>query len=183
MAQKAASRWKFKVMKHTASLLIALSVAGCSTHHSALKPSSDSPKVIYAVPQSEAFAMARQAMVSAPRWRTLGEYQITAIHDHDAIHDQLIGYRLVWHGWTYFQTFTQNLYVIPVTGVGAGGQEINGFRFLITAAGPVVGYEFLRGAAQDHSLVKTLNAALDSTETTTLVTNLQVRPYDEDRDR
>jgi hypothetical protein len=170
-------------MKHTASLLIALSLAGCSTNHSALQASPDNPKIIYAVPQYEAFAMAHQAMVSAPRGYTLGEYQITAIHDRDAIHDQLIGYRLVYHGWYYVHTFTQNLYVIPVAGVGAGGQEINGFRFLITGAGPVVGYAFVRAAAQDTSLAKTLNAVLDSTGTTSLVTNLRIRPYDENLGR
>lgn len=170
-------------MKRAAALLIALSLAGCSTHHSALKPSSDSPKIIYALPQSEAFAIAQQAMVSAPRGYTLGEYRIYAIRDHDAAHDQLIGYRLVYNGWSHFHSFTQNLYVIPVTGVGSGSQEINGFRFLVTGAGPVAGYAFVRGAAQDSSLAKSLNAALGSTGTTTLVTNLQVRPYDEDWDR
>lgn len=137
--------------------------------------------------------MAQQAILSAPRRATLGEFQITAIHDHDATHDQLIGYRLVFHGWHYFNTFTQNLYVIPVAGVGVGGQEINGFRFLITAGGPAVAYltadgaavwiDFVRATAQDTSLAKTLSAALDSTGTSTFVTNLRVRPYDEDRER
>jgi hypothetical protein len=127
--------------------------------------------------------MAYEAMVSAPRGYTLGEYRITAIHDRDAIHDQLIGYRLVYHGWYYALSFTQNLYVIPVAGIGAGGQEIDGFRFLITGAGPDVGYAFLRGAGQDSSLAKTLNAALDSTGATSLVTNVRIRPYAEDLGR
>jgi hypothetical protein len=166
-------------MKHAASLLTPLLVAGCASH----QPSPDSPRVIYAVPQSEAFAIAHQAIVSAPRGYALGEFRITTIHDHNAIPDQLIGYRLVYHGWYYVHTFTQNLYVIPVAGVGAGGQEINGFRFLITGAGPVVGYAFVRAAAQDTSLAKTLNAALDSTGTTSLVTNLRIRPYDENLGR
>lgn len=180
-------------MNYAASFLIALSVAGCSTNHSTLKPSLDSPKVIYAVPQSEAFSVAQQAILSAPRRATLGEYQVIAIHDHDATHNQLIGYRLVFQGWHYFNTFTQNLYVIPVAGVGVGGLEISGFRFLITGSGPAVAYltadgaavgiDFVRAAAQDTSLAKTLNAALGSTGTTTFVTNLRVRPYDEDGDR
>jgi hypothetical protein len=132
------------------------------------------------MPQSQAFAMAHQAVVSAPRNATLGEYRI------DTIHGQLRGYQLVYHGLAYFRTFKQNLYVIPVAGVGAGGQQINGFRFQIT--GPWSGvlgveYSFFRAAGQDSSLAKTLKAALDSTGTTTLVTNLQVRPYDEGRDR
>ncbi len=170
-------------MKRAAALLIALSLAGCSTNHSAHRPSLDSPKILYVVSQSEAFAMAHQAMESAPRRYTLGEYQVTAIHDRDAMDDRLIGYRLVYHGWSHFHSFTQNLYVVPVTGVAAGGQEINGFRFLITAAGPKVGYAFVRAAAQDSSLANSLTAALDTTGTTTIVTNLRVRPYDEDRDR
>jgi hypothetical protein len=129
--------------------------------------------------QSDAFAMAQQALASAPRRYSLGEYQIDSIHDRDAIHDQLIGYRLVYRGRAPFHSFTQNLYVIPVAGVGAGGQEISGFRFLMSAAGPKVGYAFVRASAQDRSLVKTLNAALDSTGTTIAVTKLQLRPYDE----
>ena len=169
-------------MKRPAALLVALSLAGCSTH-SALKPSLDSPKIIYAVSQAEAFAMAHQAMESAPRRYTLGEYQVSAIHDRDAMHDRLIGYRLVYHGWSHFHSFAQNLYVIPVAGVGEGGQDINGFRYLLTADGPIVGYAFVRGAAQDRSLVEALNAALESTGTTTLVTSLRRRPYDEDRER
>jgi hypothetical protein len=166
-------------MKCTASFLIALAVTGCSTNRSAPQADVDSPKIIYAVSQSEAFAMAQQALVSAPRGYSLGEYQIDSIHDGDAIHDRLIGYRLVYRGWSPFHSFTQNLYVIPVAGVRAGGQEISGFRFLITAAGPKVGYAFVRASAQDRSLVKTLNAALDSTGTTVSVTNLRLRPYDE----
>lgn len=170
-------------MKYTASFLIALSVAGCSTNHSALKPSLDSPKIIYAVSQSEAFAIAHQAIESAPRRYTLGEYQVTAIHDRAAMHDRLIGYRLVYHGWSHVHSFAQNLYVIPVAGVGENGQDIDGFRFLLTADGPIVGNAFVRGAAQDRSLVKALNAALDSRGTTTLVTSLHRRPYDPDRER
>ena len=171
------------VMKRTAAFLIAVSAVGCSTQYSALKPGLDSPKIIYAVSQSQAFAIAHQAMESAPRRYTLGEYQVTAIHDRDAMQDRLIGYRLVYHGWAHFHSFAQNLYVIPVAGVGKGGQDMDGFRFLLTADGPIVGYAFVRGAAQDRSLVKALNAALNSTGTTTLVTSLHRRPYDEDRER
>jgi len=170
-------------MKCTAGFLMALSIAGCSTNRLAPRADVDSPKVIYAVSQSEAFAMAQQALASAPRYYTAGEYQIDSLHDRDATHDQLIGYRLVYRGWSAFHSFTQNLYVIPVAGVGAGGQEISGFRFLISAAGPKVGYAFVRASAQDRSLANTLNAALDSTGTTTPVTNLRRRPYDEANDR
>jgi hypothetical protein len=126
------------------------------------------------MPQSEALAMAHRAMESAPRSTTLGDYRMGEERD------QLRGYQLVYHGWYYFHTFTQTLYVIPVTGVAAGGQEINGFRFLITGRGPRNGYAFVRGAAQDSSLAKTLKVALDSTGKATPVTNLRMRPYDED---
>jgi hypothetical protein len=164
-------------MKRAAGLLIALSIAGCSTQYSSQKLTPDSPKVIYALPQSEAFAMARQAMASAPRNSMGGEYRI------DAIHGQLQGYQLIYHGWAYRSHFEQKLYVIPVAGIGAGGQEINGFRFHIIGPWSGVGYDFIRAAGQDSSLTRTLKAALDSTGSTALVTNLQVRPYVEDRDR
>lgn len=164
-------------MRRAAGLLIALLVAGCSTQYSAQKPTPDTPKIIYAMPQAEAFAIAHQAMASAPRNSTGGEYRI------DAIHGQLQGYQLTYHGWAYLSGFEEKLYVIPVAGVGAGGQEINGFRFHITGPWSGVGYDFVRAAGQDSSLTKTLKAALDSTGSTALVTNLQIRPYVEDRDR
>ena len=52
-------------MKRAAKLLIALSVTGCATPHLAPKPSPDAPEVIYAVPQSQAFAIALGAIRSA----------------------------------------------------------------------------------------------------------------------
>lgn len=48
-----------------ARFLMALLVAGCSTQHSALNPSPDSPAVIYAIPQSQAFAIAHGAILSS----------------------------------------------------------------------------------------------------------------------
>ena len=49
----------------TARLLLPLLVAGCATPHSALKQNLDSPEIIYAIPQSQAFAIAREAILSA----------------------------------------------------------------------------------------------------------------------
>ena len=121
--------------------------------------------------------MAHQAMASAPRNSMGGEYRI------DAIHGQLQGYELIYHGRSYLSHFEQRLYVIPVAGVGAGGQEINGFRFHIAGPWSGVGYDFIRAAGQDSSLTRILKAALDSTGSTALVTNLQLRPYVEDPDR
>ena len=58
------SRTSARSMKR-ARFLMALLVAGCSTQHSALNPSPDSPAVIYAIPQSQAFAIAHGAII----WR------------------------------------------------------------------------------------------------------------------
>jgi hypothetical protein len=49
----------------TARLLVPLLVAGCATPHSTLKPNPDSPEIIYAIPRSQAFAIARGAIQSA----------------------------------------------------------------------------------------------------------------------
>jgi hypothetical protein len=55
-------------MERAAIFLIALIVTGCATPHSAVKPSPDGPAVIYAIPQSQAFAIAGGAIrAAAPR--------------------------------------------------------------------------------------------------------------------
>jgi hypothetical protein len=52
-------------MERAARFLIVLIVTGCATPHSALKPSPDGPEVIYAIPQSQAFAIAGGAIRAA----------------------------------------------------------------------------------------------------------------------
>ena len=176
-------------MKRNAAFLIALSVAGCSTQHRALyaasdraevvaacpqysplKPSADRPAVIYAIPQAQAFAMARQAIRSAAS----GYADYVSIDEHVG---HLRGYNVLAEN-LIARRFRQQLYVIPVAGAAASGQEIDGFRFEIGNRGPWVlwGSPF-QEAVQDCVLASTLEAALDATGTAATVTNLHGRPW------
>jgi hypothetical protein len=167
-------------MKHAARFLITLLVAGCSTQHSALKPSPDSSAVIYSIPQSQAFAIARGAIQSAAP-RCGADY----LHvDKISRGDGLRGYEADYKSWFYRFYIPRRLYVVPAAGIAAGGQQIDGFRFEIT-------YYYYRGLRAENirlpgggcekTLISALHAALEATGTATSVTSLETRPYGEGR--
>ena len=169
-------------MKRAASFLIALIVAGCATPHSGLNPSPDSPAVIYAIPQSQAFTIAHKAIVSAAP-RCGADY----LHiDEISRGDGLRGYEADYRSWFYRFYIPRRLWVVPTAGIEASGQEIDGFRFEIT-------YYYYRGLGAENirlpgggcekTLISALHTALESTGTATSVTNSETRPYGEGRDR
>jgi hypothetical protein len=168
-------------MKRAARLLIALLVAGCSTQHSALNPSPDSSAVIYAIPQSQAFAIARGAIQSAAL-RCGADY----VHiDKISRGDGLRGYQAEYRSWFYRFFIPRRLYVVPAAGIAASGEQIDGFRFEIT-------YYYYRGLRDvnprlpgggcEKTLISALLAASEATGTATSVTSLETRPYGEGRD-
>lgn len=157
-------------MKHATRLLIGLLVVGCATQHTTSKPNSYSLRDIYAIPESEAFAIAGKAIVSA-----IPSYNLDKVEIGEMGGD-FRGYRVFYQALTFPRVcFAQRLYVLPVAGVTSSGQEVYGFRFEITGRGG----SFVRGAEQDRELARTLKAALDATGTVTAVTNLRIRPYAE----
>jgi hypothetical protein len=169
-------------MKRAARFLIALVVAGCATPHSALNPSPDSPSVIYAIPQSQAFTIARESILSAAP-RCGADY----VHiDEISRGDGLRGYEADYRSWFYRFYIPRRLYVVPAAGVGASGQQIEGFRFEIT----YYYYRGLRavnvrlpGGGCEKTLISALHAALETTGSATSVTSLESRPYGEGRHR
>ena len=162
-------------MKRAARFLIALLVAGCSTQYSALNPRPDSPAVIYAIPQSQAFAIAYEALLSAaPR------YGADDVHIDELGGVRSRGYEADYESMFYHFLIIRRLYVIPATGIAPNGQQIDGFRFVITRAhchpllvvhGP--------GGDCDKPLAGALQAALDATGKSTSVTSLRSLPYSE----
>jgi hypothetical protein len=154
-------------MKRATRLLIALLVAGCSTQHSALNPSPDSSAVIYAIPQSQAFAIAREAIRSAAPLCGAEGVQIKKISRGDGIQ----GYEADYEGLFYHFFVLRNLYVIPTAGVAASGQQIDGFRFKITYYGSSIGWmrgympiqSRLPGGGCEKTLTGALLAALGAT--------------------
>jgi hypothetical protein len=167
-------------MKRAARRLMALLVAGCATPHLAAKPSSGGPEVIYAIPQSQAFAIALGAIRSAAL-RCGADY----LHiDKISRGDGLRGYEADYSSWFYRFYIPRRLYVVPAAGIGASGQLIDGFRFEITY------YYFqglravnlrLPGGGCEETLTSELLAALQATGTATSVISLETRPYDAGR--
>jgi hypothetical protein len=169
-------------MKRAAGFLMALLVAGCSTQHTALNPSPDSAAVIYAIPQSQAFAIAHEAiLLAAPRCGA------DTLHiDEISRGDGLRGYEADYGSWFYGFFIPRRLYVVPTSGIEASGQQIEGFRFEMTYyyfRGLRAVYPRLPGEGCQKTLISALHAALEATGTATSVTSLETRPYGEGRDR
>jgi len=165
-----------------ACLLPLVAVAGGATHQTTLAPSPDTPAVIYAIPQSQAFAIVRNAIQSAAARCDAEEVHIEETSRGGGIGGSIRGYQAYYRGEIRRFVLMRKLYVIPSAGIAASGQQIDGFRFEIT-------YDLLRnpgsvagpGAACEKALASTLETALDATGTATAVTSLRLRPYGEGR--
>ena len=165
-------------MKGAARFLIALIVAGCSTQHAALNPNPDSPEVIYAISQSQAFAIARGAIQSAALRCGADDVHVDKISRGDGLR----GYQADYDSWFYRFYIPRRLYVVPAAGIAASGEHVDGFRFEIT----YYYYRGLRtvqlrlpGGGCENTLTSALHAALQATGTATSVTGLARRPYDQ----
>ena len=163
-------------MKRAAGFLIALLVTGCATSNLARKPSPDGPEVIYAIPQSRAFAIAHGAILSAARLCGADDVHIDKISRGDGLR----GYQAEYRGWFYRFFIPRRLYVVPTAGIAASGEQIDGFRFEIT----YYYYRGLRavntrlpGGGCEKALLGELHAALEATGTATSVTSSATRPY------
>jgi hypothetical protein len=130
-----------------AAPLIALSIAGCSADHSALKRSSYSSAVIYVIPQSEAWTLVREVSL--------------AVETRYGVNDLAI----VEHPPAF-----PHVYLIPIAGTAASGQQVTGFRFEVWPVARCVRPPCVR------PFVDALQAALDATGTATTVTNFQSAP-------
>jgi len=165
-------------MKRAARFLMALVVVGCSTQHSALNPNPDSPEVIYAIPQSQAFAIARKSIQSAALRCGADDVHVDKITRGDGLR----GYEADYDSWFYRFYIPRRLYVVPAAGIAASGEHVDGFRFEIT----YYYYRGLRtvsprlpGGGCEKTMMSALHAALQATGTATSVTGLARRPYDQ----
>jgi hypothetical protein len=154
----------------TPSLLLLMAGVGCSTYHSGLPRNPDTPAIIYTIPQSQAFALTRQAIVStASRCPWVPAVHIEEIERGGGVGESGIrGYDASYGG------FMRHLYVIPVAGITGSGQQIDGFRFEMTYRWPAAFY----GEGCEKILAGTLQRKLDATGTAATVTSLRLRPYE-----
>ena len=169
-----------------AGLVSSCVLAGCETVNPAPKPGPSGPEIIYAIPQSQAFAIAHEAILSAaPRCGADG-VQIKEISRGGGIR----GYEAAYESLFYGFFIERHLYVIPTAGIEANGQQADGFRFEITYR-PLLGSRRgwmpvqtrLPGGGCEKMLANSLVAALAATGTATPVTSSATRPYGEGRDR
>ena len=167
-------------MKSAATFLIALVVTGCATPNLAPKRSADGPEVIYAIPQSQAFAIALGAIQSAASRCGADRVHIEKISRGGGIR----GYEAEYSSWIYRFYIPRRLWVVPAAGLGASGEQVDGFRFEIT----YYYYRGLRavnlrlpGGGCEKTLISGLLAALQATGTATSVTSVENRPYSEGR--
>lgn len=165
-------------MKRAAGLLIALIVTGCATPNLAPKPSPNVPEVIYAIPQSQAFAIARAAISAAALRCGAEDVHVDKVSRGDGVR----GYEADYRSWFYRFYIPRRLWVVPAAGIGASGQQIEGFRFEMT----YYYYRGLRavnirlpGGGCEKTLLSALLAALQGTGTATSVMSLETRPYGE----
>jgi hypothetical protein len=167
-------------MKRAARFLIVLLVTGCATPTLAPKPNPDAPEVIYAIPQSQAFAIALGAIRSAALRCGADRVHIEKISRGGGIR----GYEADYYSWIYRFYIPRRLWVVSAAGIGASGEQIDGFRFEIS----YYYYRGLRamnvrlpGGGCEQTLISGLLAALQATGTATPVMNLETRPYGEGR--
>jgi hypothetical protein len=166
--------------------LVSCVLAGCETANSTLKPIPGGPEIIYAIPQSQAFEIAHEAILSAAPRCGADDVQIKEISRGDGIR----GYEADYEGLFYGFFIERHLYVIPTAGIEANGQQTRGFRFEITYR-PLLGWRRgwmpmqtrLPGGGCEKTLANALVAALGATGTATSVTSSATRPYGEGRDR
>jgi hypothetical protein len=169
-------------MKRAAAILIAVLVSGCATPNLAPKPSPDGPEIIYAIPESQAFAIAHGAIQSAALSCGADYLHIDKISRGDGLR----GYEADYGSWFYRFYIPRRLWVVPAAGIGANGEQIDGFRFEITYyyyRGLRAVNVRLRGGGCEKTLSGALLAALQATGTATSVTSLETRPYVGGQDR
>jgi hypothetical protein len=163
-----------------ASLLPLIAVAGNATHHILLEASPNTLAVIYAIPQSQALAITREAIRSAAARCGVAadEVRVGEMRMRGGIGGWIRGYWASYRGEDSRFFVLRELFIIPTAGTAGSGQQIDGFRFEITnwiRGGSGTGPAAAWGAACEKTLASSLQTALDATGTATTVTSLRPR--------
>lgn len=136
-----------------------LSMAGCSTHFSTLRPEGSTSQVIHPMPEDEAFRLAYSSMAT-----TMPGRKITVLNG------PVRGYST----YTRFvlDTYTQQVLVFRAQGVDGSGRRIQGYYFEVSGSGSSGS-----GRSTNVQFFESLSAQAQATRPGVAVTNLESLPY------
>ncbi len=134
---------------------------GCSTHFSTLNREGSSFKVIYEIPEYQAFQIAQSAITTE-----LPGSQITEVAG--AIRGYSTSFRFV------LDTYTQQVMVFPVSGIASNGRKLNGFYFEVSGTGS----SFVQGRAKNVELFETVQSYAEKTGKGVSVVSVEPRAYE-----
>jgi len=136
-------------------VLLVLS-SGCSTHFSTLQPEGSKEKIIYAVPEEQAFQIAHGTLAATLPGRKI-----------EVIDGPVRGYS------TYFRfvldTYTQQVLVHAVQGTDALGKKVRGYYFEVSGSGSSI----VQGRAKNVQLFERLVEAAKATGKGIAVTSVE----------
>lgn len=135
-------------------------IAGCSTHFSTLRSDSSSAKIVYVIPEEQAFQIAFSALTS-----TLPGREITDIDG--PVKGYSTDFRFL------LDTYSQQVMVIPVLGKDAEGKAVRGYYFEVSGSGSSV----VQGRAKNVQLFEAVSSAAKATEKAVVVSSVATAPY------
>ena len=143
----------------TVALLVAL--GGCSTHFSTLRPEQATSKIIYEIPEEQAFGLAHRSLTTVLPGRKISD-----------VSGPVRGYS-TWFRFV-LDTYTQQVLVFPASGVSRSGGRVDGYYFEVSGSGSAI----VQGRAKNVQVFETLSESLAATGKGVEVANVRERPYE-----
>lgn len=134
-------------------VLYGLLMQACSTHYTTSQR-DEGATPIYALDQSQALAIAHQALIESFPGR-----KVTGLEG--PIQGFATSYRIL------LDTYSQQVVVLPLEGVGPSGEITRGYAFDVSGSGSAI----LTGTAKNRGLFRRVRDLAEATGTRVLVTN------------
>ena len=134
-------------------------IVSCSTHFSTAHKEGK-VSTIYKISEQRAFEIAYKAIITVLPGSKILE-----------INGPIRGYSTVFRFMV--DTYTQQVIVIPATGISLDGEHIEGYYFEVSGSGS----SFVQGRNKNVKLYETLKNLLEETKSEITVTNLQQSKY------
>lgn len=139
---------------------IALMISGCATNFSTLQTDTSTSKLIYVIPEEQAFDLASSAIA-----RVLPGYEISPVIGSTRGYSATFRFGL--------DTYSQQVLVFPAAGVLKNGNRIGGYYFEVSGSGT----SFVQGRAKNVQIFETLKSLLQATGREASVDSVTLIPY------